>query len=253
MSLWAFVKHSIGLGAAIVGSGANACVRSLAGKRSHADRAQWLHRWCAFLMRRLSIELRMNGEFPARGLIVSNHLSYLDILVFAALAPCAFVAKKEVRRWPVFGFFAAVGGTIFVDRSRPHLAQQSVAEMREALEAGVRVVLFPEGTSTGGDRVLPFKPALFESAIETQQPISAAYLAYEVENADPAQVACYWGEMTFAPHLLRLLAEPHVMASVRFNPALKPFTDRKTAARDLHQLVVGLAARDRPKGEAWRG
>lgn len=244
MSLWAFAKHSIGLTAAVMGAGGDGLVRALAGKRSHTDRAQWLHRWCAFLLRRLSIELRMNGEFPARGLVVSNHLSYLDILVFAALAPCAFVAKKEVRRWPVFGFFAAVGGTIFVDRSRPHLAQQSVAEMRETLEAGVRVVLFPEGTSTGGDRVLPFKPALFESAIETQQPISAAYLAYELAHADPAQVACYWGEMTFAPHLLRLLAEPHVVASIRFNAAPKPFVDRKSAALDLHRVVVGLAAQD---------
>jgi 1-acyl-sn-glycerol-3-phosphate acyltransferase len=241
LSLWAFAKHLLGLTVAVIGAGADALVRSLAGKRSHAERAQWLHRWCAFLLRRLSIELRMEGEFPVRGLIVSNHLSYLDILVFSALAPCAFVAKKEVRRWPVFGLFAAVAGTVFVDRSRPHLAQESVAEMRETLEAGVRVVLFPEGTSTGGDRVLPFKPALFESAVETQQPITAAYLAYELETADPAQVACYWGEMTFAPHLLRLLAEPHVVASVRFNAASQPFTDRKTAAQDLHKAVLALA------------
>jgi 1-acyl-sn-glycerol-3-phosphate acyltransferase len=245
LNLWAFARHAFGLTAAVLGAGGDALLRSLAGKRSHAERAQWLHRWCAFLLRRLSIELRVSGDVPDRGLIVSNHLSYLDILVFAALEPCAFVAKKEVRRWPIFGFFASIGGTIFVDRTRPHLAQRSVQEMRETLEAGVRVVLFPEGTSTGGDKVLPFKPALFESAIETQQPITAAHLSYQLDKEDPALIACYWGDMTFAPHLLRLLAEQRVVASVRFNASAEFFADRKTAAENLYREVTELAISER--------
>jgi 1-acyl-sn-glycerol-3-phosphate acyltransferase len=228
-----------------MGGGGTALLGSLAGRNSHAERAQWLHRWCAFLLRRLSIELRVSGQFPERGLVVSNHLSYLDILVFAALAPCAFVAKKEVRGWPIFGILAAVGGTIFVDRSRPHLAQRSVSEMRGTLESGVRVVLFPEGTSTGGEKLLPFKPALFESAVETQQPITAAYLSYEVDEGDPAQVACYWGDMTFAPHLLRLLAERRVVASVRFSSGAESFEDRKTAAEVLYRTVLELVVAGR--------
>jgi 1-acyl-sn-glycerol-3-phosphate acyltransferase len=245
VSVWSFVKHLIGLTATVVGAGGTALLRALAGKTSHAERAQWLHHWCAFLLRGLSIELRVSGGFPERGLVVSNHLSYLDILVFAALSPCAFVAKKEVRGWPIFGILAAVGGTIFVDRSRPHLAQRSVAEMREALESGVRVILFPEGTSTGGEKVLPFKPALFESAVETQQPITAAYLSYEVDQGDPAQIACYWGDMTFTPHLMRLLAERRVVASVQFDSRAGSFADRKAAAENLYRAVLELAGPER--------
>jgi 1-acyl-sn-glycerol-3-phosphate acyltransferase len=241
VSFWAFFKHSFGLSAAVCGAGIDAFLRSIAGKNSHAERAQWLHRWCGFLLRRLSIEVQVRGAVPERGLVVSNHLSYLDILVFSALAPCAFVSKKEVRRWPIFGFFAAIAGTIFVDRSRPQLAQRTIEEMQEALCSGVRVVLFPEGTSTGGDHVLQFKPALFESAIETQQVITAAHIAYRLLKEDPAEVACYWGEMTFAPHLLRLLAEPQIKAVIRFDGRSESFTDRKIAAEKLHQAVVLLA------------
>jgi 1-acyl-sn-glycerol-3-phosphate acyltransferase len=196
------------------------------------------------LLRRLSIDITLHGEIPTSGLIVSNHLSYLDILVFSALAPCAFVSKKEVRKWPVFGFFAAIAGTIFVDRSRPQLAQNTVEEMQEALRSGVRVVLFPEGTSTGGDKVLPFKPTLFESAVETQQLVTAARIAYRLEQKDPANIACYWGDMTFAPHLLRLLAERRVIAAIRFDERSQVFADRKTAAEKLHQAVVLLARTD---------
>jgi 1-acyl-sn-glycerol-3-phosphate acyltransferase len=176
-------------------------------------------------------------------LIVSNHLSYLDILVFAALAPCAFVSKKEVRHWPVFGLFAAIAGTVFVDRSKPAMAALSVAEMKQTLDAGVRLVLFPEGTSTGGDSVLPFKPALFESAVDTGQPIIAARLKYELDSADASQVVCYWGEMTFAPHLLRLMREKHVRAFVMFDEAGEVFNDRKTAAQALHKRVSALSER----------
>ena len=244
MSFWAFFKHAFGLSLAVCGAGTDAFLRSIAGKSSHAERAQWLHRWCGFLLRRLSIEVQVRGEIPARGLVVSNHLSYLDILVFSALTPCAFVSKKEVRGWPVFGLFAAIAGTIFVDRSRPQLAQKTIAEMQETLRSGVRVVLFPEGTSTGGDQVLPFKPALFESAVETRQTINAAYIAYRLVKEDPAAVACYWGEMTFAPHLLRLLAEPQVTVVVRFDGRPELFSDRKTAAERLHQAVVLLAQAD---------
>jgi 1-acyl-sn-glycerol-3-phosphate acyltransferase len=225
---------------AICGAAANALVRALVGKNSHADRALWLHRWCAFLLRQLSVDLSVKGAMPASGLLVSNHLSYLDILVFSALSPCAFVSKKEVRSWPIFGLFATIAGTIFVDRSRPQLARQSVEEMQQTLATGVSVVLFPEGTSTHGETVLPFKPALFESAIETQQPITAAYLTYSVDRGDAAQVVCYWGEMTFFPHLLRLMAQPRVAVEIRFTGSALSFNDRKLAASGLREEVLRL-------------
>lgn len=241
MSLWAFIRHFFGVAVAVIGAATDAVFRALAGKKAHAERARWLHRWCAFMLRRLSIDLLKTGELPASGLIVCNHLSYLDIIVFSALAPCAFVAKREVRQWPIFGLFAAIAGSIFVDRSQPALAHASVLEMQETLRSGTRVVLFPEGTSTGGDKVLPFKPALFESAIETEQPITAAHLRYEVASGDPKEIACYWGEMTFLPHLLRLMFQPRVVAHIRFAATGQVYPDRKRAASELQEQVVRLS------------
>lgn len=240
MSLWSFIRHLFGLTIAVVGAAIDAALRHVAGKTSHAQRAEWLHRWCAFLLRRLSVDLAKVGELPASGLIVCNHLSYLDIIVFAALAPCVFVSKREVRKWPIFGLFAALAGTIFVDRSQPALARASVAEMQDTLRTGTRIVLFPEGTSTGGDRVLPFKPALFESAVETQQVITAAYLKYEVARGKASEIACYWGEMTFFPHLLRLMFQHRVVAHIRFAAAGRIYADRKQAATELQEQVVQL-------------
>jgi 1-acyl-sn-glycerol-3-phosphate acyltransferase len=240
LSLWAFIRHFFGLTVAVIGAATDAALRGLAGKTSHAERAAWLHRWCAFLLRRLSVNLHQIGKLPASGLIVCNHLSYLDIIVFSALAPCAFVSKREVRKWPVFGLFAAIAGTIFVDRSLPALARASIEEMQATLRAGSRVVLFPEGTSTGGDRVLPFKPALFESAVETRQAITAAYLRYEVAEGEAAQIACYWGDMTFLPHLLRLMFQRRVVAHIRFADTGHIYPDRKRAAVESQEQVVRL-------------
>jgi 1-acyl-sn-glycerol-3-phosphate acyltransferase len=112
--------------------------------------------------------------------------------------------------------------------------------MKQTLDAGVRLVLFPEGTSTGGETVLPFKPALFESAIDTGQQIIAARLKYELDSANASQVVCYWGEMTFVPHLLGLMREKHVRAVVTFDRAGQIFNDRKSAAQVLHQRVIAL-------------
>jgi lyso-ornithine lipid O-acyltransferase len=153
-----------------------------------------------------------------------------------------FCLKERSAPMAVFGLFAAIAGTIFVDRSKPHLAKRSVEEIQQTLDSGVRVVLFPEGTSTSGDRVLPFKPALFESVIETQKPVTAAHLRYELTKSDPARIACYWGEMTFVPHLLRLMCEPHVVATVTFAGSSQVFADRKLAAQVLHEKVSALAS-----------
>src|SRR5262249_48814010 len=130
--------------------------------KTTASRAQWLHRWCRFACRVLGLSLKSDGPVPRTGLLVCNHLSYLDIITLSALVPCAFVAKLEVRRWPIFGWLARAAGTIFVDRSHRSATERGVEQIREALESGLLVVLFPEGTSTDGNTVLPFKSSLLQ-------------------------------------------------------------------------------------------
>jgi len=208
---------------------------------SPRDRAQWLHRPCATALQRLGIEIRAEGAFPTHGLLVANHLSYLDILVFSALSPCVFVSKKEVRAWPLFGLMAAMAGTVFVDRARSSDTHRANSEMVDALSDGSVVVLFPEGTSSDGSTILPFRPALFEAAVRAGTDVSAACISYEVEEGSASNDVCYWGTMTFFPHLLRLLSKKKIRARVRFSADIKKFEDRKLAAQTTRETVASLA------------
>jgi 1-acyl-sn-glycerol-3-phosphate acyltransferase len=213
----------------------------LRGKPSVMERARWLHRWCSRALQRLAIGTEAHGTFPSSGLLVANHLSYLDILVFSALSPCVFVAKKEVRSWPLFGAMACMAGTVFVDRSRAAGVQRASGQMSEALSAGVVVVLFPEGTSSDGSTVLPFRPALFEPAVLAGEQVSCVHIRYELEAGSVANDVCYWGAMTFFPHLLRLLATRALRAKLRFGMEATMFGDRKLAAQVTRDTVAALA------------
>src|SRR6266540_2652114 len=111
--------------------------------------AMWLQNSSRRLLRVFRMETQFTGDIPSSGLLVCNHLSYLDILVLSALAPCVFVAKREVKHWPVFGWFAMLAGTVFVHREQRSQAAQTVDEIEAALQTGAVVVLFLEGTSSG--------------------------------------------------------------------------------------------------------
>jgi lyso-ornithine lipid O-acyltransferase len=206
-----------------------------------AVRANWLQQSARRVSRVFGLVTRAGGELPDHGLLVCNHLSYLDVLVIASITPCVFVAKREVRRWPVFGWFAILAGTVFIDRSRRTQALPAADEIKLALDAGVLVVLFPEGTSSGGEAVLPFKSALLEPAARQSQPLAAGFLRYELDDGDVSEEVCYWKDMTFAPHLLNLLGKRGVRASVRFTRLREGVADRKALARQLHSEVLKLS------------
>jgi len=203
-------------------------------------RAAWLHRGCGLALRRLNIRVVVEGEFPANGLIVANHLSYLDILVYSSIAPCVFVSKIEVREWPIFGKLADAAGTVFVDRARTVDVHRVKDEMQSALADGVVVVLFPEGTSTNGSEVLPFKPALLQSAVESELPFHASYLRYTASVGDVANDVCWWGNEDFSPHFFRLLQCRDIVANVRFADMPRNFTDRKEAAVEMRASIISL-------------
>jgi lyso-ornithine lipid O-acyltransferase len=207
-------------------------------------RAEWLHRWCKKGLPRLGIEISREGLPPASGLLVSNHLSYLDILVFSAISPCVFVSKHEVAGWPLFGWMSHMAGTIFVDRSRRSQTAAAQDEIETRLAARLLVVLFPEATSSNGSTVLPFRSPLFEAAISAGAGISAAHISYAASSGRLETDVCYWGEMTLAPHVLKLFSIKRVTAHVCFGERAEHFTNRKEAARDMHDEVMHLAGQD---------
>ena len=205
-----------------------------------AAKARWLQRSCRRTLRIFVAEVKQCGELPAGGLLVSNHLSYLDILVLSSLRPVVFVAKQEVKSWPVLGWFAAMAGTIFVDREqRTHVGQIS-RDMEETMNSGVLVVLFPEGTSSGGETVLPFKSSLLEPAAQQTHPLSVVLIQYELEDGDASEEVCYWKDMTLLPHLVNLLCKSSVRARLSCVRIGQPATNRKNLARQLHSEMLRL-------------
>ena len=205
------------------------------------ERAIWLQDGAARVLKRIGAEVMAEGNPPRHGLVVSNHLSYLDVLAYASTMPCAFVAKREVREWPVFGAFATMAGTIYVDRERRAANDGAVRLIEEALAAGVPVVLFPEGTSSDGGRVLPFHSSFFEPAIRAGVPVTASAVGYASSTADETALA-YHGDDVFGTHLVRTLGLRGLKARVAFAPA-KCYTDRKEAARATHAEVELLRGR----------
>ena len=139
---------------------------ALPGRRcSLSARAGWLHRFCRRLVRLLGYRPTYGGDAPRGGLLVSNHLSYLDVIVLAARAPLVFVAKRELRGWPGLGLLIGLSGTIFIDRGRRNDVTRAGSELEAALEQGVTVCLFAEGTSSDGATVLPFRSSLLAPAV----------------------------------------------------------------------------------------
>lgn len=205
-----------------------------------AERAEWLHHACRGCLKALDIVVSLQGKMPPGGMIVSNHLSYLDILCLSSIAPCVFVSKSEVRRWPVFGRLATNGGTIYIDRESKADAHRVAKEMEDALRSGVRVVLFPEGTSSDGSTILRFHAPLFESAVRAGVAITPAALLYEMSEGNPATDVCYWGDMAFGSHFLKLLSKGDVRAKVALGTPRRGFSDRKEASTAMRSEVVEL-------------
>lgn len=205
-------------------------------------RARWLQHSCRRALRVLGADLETSGPVPARGLLVCNHLSYVDILALSACAPVVFVAKREVRQWPIFGWFARLGGTVFVDREHRTRVGQTTKEIEAALDNDALVVLFPEGTSSDGKTVLPFKSSLLEPAAGLTHPLSTALIQYELPDGDVGEEVCYWKDMTLVPHLLNLMSKRGLRASIRFTQTRVGSADRKEIARQLHSEILQLKA-----------
>lgn len=199
---------------------------------------QWMLR-CG--LRIVGGRLRTHGAVPRRGLLVSNHLSYLDIGVIGSVCPCAFVSKAEVRAWPFIGWAAALAGTVFVRRSHRAEVTEQVSEIEAALARGVPVVLFPEGTSSNGEGVLPFRSALLQAAVATRCEVTPVALFYCTDPPEDAIThVCWWGGVGFLPHLWRFLSLKSFAAGVAFGQPRRLAADRKVAAALLREDVAQL-------------
>ena len=215
------------------------------------ERADWLHRFCARAMRGMGIEMSVVGKFPEHGALISNHLSYLDIVVYAALHPCVFVSKEEIRRWPVVGWMTTMSGTVYVARGHGGSAMKARKGMQAALDAGLPVVFFPEGTTTNGSGLLKFHSGLLGQVMGGGAPVAAAYLRYELGPGNEPGVTiaddvCFWGDRNMVAHVFKFLGLRGVRAEVRFGEGPVAFSSaalhRKQAAVEARAAVARLGS-----------
>jgi len=216
----------------------------------HLDRAggsAWLTHWSRAALRVLGVSVDAAGRPPEQGLLVANHLGYLDVLVLASLRPVTFVAKSEVARWPLFGAFARWAGTLFLERAQRGALPGAVEAVAQRLVAGEVVVVFPEGTSTDGTEVRPFHPPLFRAAASPPRPVTPARLDYRAVDGDVARDVCFWGDMLLLPHLWRLLQVRSVRARVCFAESPLLSANRKGLAQASRACIVALEVRSLPR------
>jgi lyso-ornithine lipid O-acyltransferase len=217
--------------------------------RTIRRRTEWSRRWGRAFAAILKIQIRVEGIPPSSGILVSNHLSYLDIVVFATTRPFVFVSKADVRAWPAIGQLAACAGTLFLKREVKADVVRIGRQFEPLISAGEVVCVFPEGTSSAGDEVLPFKASLFAPISAHGWPLTPAAIRYELGDGDAGQDIAYWGDMTFLPHFLKLLSKRRIRAQVVFGEAILGIDDRKQLAREAQERVRALhAALDRACG-----
>jgi 1-acyl-sn-glycerol-3-phosphate acyltransferase len=190
----------------------------------------------------------------ARGAVVANHSSWLDIFALNARKRIYFVSKSEVARWPGIGWLARATGTVFIERN-PKKAREQTELFEARLMAGHKLLFFPEGTSTDGLRVLPFKTTLFAAFfndhLRPHMQIQPVAVIYRAPKGEPARYYGWWGEMEFGPHLLKTLAARRQGAvEIHYLPPVKvaDFPDRKslgayleTQIRTAHASSLGNA------------
>lgn len=218
----------------------------------------WYHRQvCRLLGIRLHIEGRIAEGVPV--LLVSNHVSWLDIPVLSAVAPVSFVAKKEVGTWPLISSLARLQRSVFIDRTRRTTVGQTTSEITDRLSSGDAIVLFAEGTSSDGNRVLPFKTPLFAAVKPSPNKAQTApgacvqtlAIAYTHLHGVPLgrfdrSLIGWYGDMEMASHAWALLKAGPLDVKIRIGPPvpLSDFADRKELARysegEVRQAVACL-------------
>jgi 1-acyl-sn-glycerol-3-phosphate acyltransferase len=221
--------------------------------RTRPERAAWLTGFCRAVLRAVDVTCTVEGPVPMSGAVITNHLSYLDILVHASVRPCVFVAAIETRKMPLIGWISMMAGTVYVVRGAGGSAEKAAEGMAKGFRDGLPVVFFPEGTTYVGDEpVMPFHSGLLAQTLETGAPVTPGFIRYQLSQTDTdrgksSRNDVAWGPQQLLPHVWNFLGLHQLHAElgfadtpVTFSPAA--FEDRKVAAEEARNAVLAVSS-----------
>ena len=218
---------------------------------------QWVsRRWAATICRILGARIEIDGGLPpGPAFLITNHVSYMDIPVLMSLTGCRFVSKHEVAHWPLIGLLAKRGGTLFVKRGYgPEAAGVTLNGMARAFEDGDLVVFFPEGTTSPGDGILPFRSGLLSLPARDGHPVYPAVLVYDTgrPDVDPGEALAWWGKLALPPHVWRMALLRGFTVRVKAGEAVEA-SHRKHLARALQERVEAMHAELKARSVSYLG
>jgi 1-acyl-sn-glycerol-3-phosphate acyltransferase len=209
---------------------------------AQAGQRRIIKSWSRQLLAILNIGIQIEGQQMARGeggcLLVANHISWLDIFVLNAIHPSQFIAKSEVRDWPLIGWLSRRSGTIFIERALRQNASAINARVSKLLKQGACIGLFPEGTTTDGKQVGHFHSALFQPAIDAEIKTCPVALRYQTAEGYPSQAAAFTGDTTLLQSIWRILRVPHFNALVVFTPAIPAAKENRRMLARAAQTAI---------------
>ncbi|OGV37031.1 MAG: hypothetical protein A2X48_04250 [Lentisphaerae bacterium GWF2_49_21] len=187
----------------------------------------------------IGIKLKVHGD-PGKvrgGIIIANHQSYIDILVHASIFPIRFAPKAEIASWPVLGWVLGVSRPIWVNRESKQSSHGTLIEYRETLEHGINLIIYPEGTTSDGKGLLPFKSTPFEAVSSGEFKIFPILVKYVQDLGEPT--VCWYGDMTFPPHCWQILGRKSIEAEVYIlDPIPAEGRNRKELAVFVHDYMA---------------
>jgi 1-acyl-sn-glycerol-3-phosphate acyltransferase len=221
----------------------------LASKQQKAKLIQW---WCKYLLAAFNLRVISHGHVPGPGtplnnaMFVANHISWSDIHALNSIVAVRFIAKSEIRNWPIFGYLVKSANTLFIDRSKKRDAKRTIDVALQSLQTGDTLCLFPEGTTTDGTLMQPFKSSLLQAAIEAQSTIWPVAIRYPHPNGGANIDVSYAGETTLLESMQKILSQKQSVIELHFltpislaaiSPGHTDQHDRRTLTLHIEALI----------------
>jgi 1-acyl-sn-glycerol-3-phosphate acyltransferase len=197
--------------------------RFISGWRGVKKIGHYTYLWNKGIAKIINLRVKVSGAIPdvPGGLVVSNHLSYLDIITHGSVLPLRHTPKSDIAKWPILGWYIGLSRPVWIDRQSRQASKKALRDFAKTMKRGMYLIVYPEGTSTDGKSgILPFKSTSFEAAITGNAPIIPVITRYNEIPGRPT--VCWYGDMTLIPHVWQVLRFPSIEAQVRFLDPIKP-------------------------------